>query len=78
MNLFESLVLLNVISVIRVAVAIEPGRCLSSFDHDYKVMQKLFELDAEIQKLKQEQENKGGLPYTYFIVCLLFFCLACV
>ena len=77
MNMFGSLlVLLNVMSVARVAVAIEP-RCLSRFDHDYKVMQKLFELDAEIQKLKQEQENKGELPYRYFIVYLLFFCLAC-
>ncbi|XP_053380323.1 complement C1q tumor necrosis factor-related protein 3-like [Mercenaria mercenaria] len=33
----------------------EPGQCLSKFDYDYKVMQKLLQFEREIQELRERK-----------------------
>ena len=41
--------------------SLEPGQCLSRFDYDFKVMQKLSELEQEIKELKEKKTNEGLL-----------------
>ncbi|XP_060598045.1 heavy metal-binding protein HIP-like [Ruditapes philippinarum] len=38
---------------------LEPGQCLSKFDYDYKVMQKLFYLEKQIDELKKQKTSTG-------------------
>jgi hypothetical protein len=38
---------------------IEPGQCVSRFDYDYKVLEKLSQFEREIKELKQMKMFEG-------------------
>jgi hypothetical protein len=48
---------------------LEQGQCLSKFDYDYKVMQKLFYLEKQIEELKKQKITTGILHR--FLYCYI-------